>query len=58
MNKITELIVAVKTSHYLPAMLSLVMGLLILKKQSFFFKDNDSVFGDNIPVTLIDSIER
>ena len=49
----------VEQSHqHMPALLSLFLGLIVIKKDpSIFFSDGE-VMGDNIPITLMESIRR
>lgn len=58
MKNINHLVEMAGQSHqYMPALLSLFLGLIVIKKRpSVFFNENE-VTGDNIPMTLIDSIK-
>lgn len=58
MDKIDHVLELAKSSHqYLPALLSLLVGLLSIKREPFLnIEEKDS--GDNIPVTLMESIRR
>lgn len=59
MKNINHLIDVVGQSHqHMPALLSLLLGLIVIKKNpSLFFSDDEAV-GDNIPITLMESIRR
>ncbi len=58
MKNINHLIDIVGQSHHhMPALLSLFLGLIVIKKNpSIFFSDGEAV-GDNIPITLMESKE-
>jgi len=59
MKNINHLIEIVGQSHqHMPALLSLLLGLIFLKKELPLFSDNDVVVGDNIPVTLMELIRK
>ena len=58
MEKIKHMIEIVGQSHHLsaPALLSLFLGLIVIKKRpSVFFNENE-ITGDNIPATLMDGL--
>ena len=59
MKNINHLINIAGQSHqHMPALLSLLVGLIAIKKNpSIFFSDDEAV-GDNIPITLIELIRR
>lgn len=58
MNRLDHVIEITKSSHqHLPALLSLLVGLAYIKKEPFLYI-GDRVPGDNIPVTLIESVRR
>ena len=58
MDRLDHVVELAKSSHqYLPALLSLLVGLSSMKRDPFLnIEEKDS--GDNIPVTLIESIRR
>lgn len=58
MNRIYHVVDLAKSSHqHLPALLSLLVGLCSLKRDSFLYIGEENS-GDNIPVTLMESIRR
>jgi len=59
MKNINHLIDTVgQSQRHMPALLSLFLGLVVIKKKpSVFFSDDEAV-GDNIPITLMESIRR
>ena len=56
MNRLNNVIEIAKHSHHMPVILSLLIGLFLLRKESYLFSDEDKGIGDNIPLNLIDSI--
>jgi len=59
MKSINHLIDIVGQSHqHMPALLSLLLGLIVIKKKPSIFFGNDENVGDNIPITLMESIGR
>lgn len=58
MKNINHLIdIAGQPHQHIPVLLSLLAGLLIIKRKSYFFSD-DEVVGDNMPATLMESGRR
>jgi len=58
MKNIEHLIDIAGQSHqHMPALLSLLVGLIIIKERSYFFGDDEAV-GDNIPTTFMESRRR
>ena len=58
MNRLDHVAELAKSSHqHIPALLSLFVGLFNMKRDSFLFIGEENP-GDNIPVTLMDSIRR
>lgn len=57
MERINEVVVAAKSLQQLPGLLCLLSGLILMKKKSFFYKE-DEIVGDNLPITLMDEIGR
>ena len=58
MDRLDHVVELAKQSHHhLPALLSLLVGLFSIKRDSFLnIEEKNS--GDNIPVTLMESIRR
>ncbi len=57
MKNINHLIDIARQSHqHMPALLSLLLGLIIIKKNPSVFFSDDEAIGDNIPVTLMECI--
>ena len=58
MDKLNHVVELAKSSHqHMPALLSLLAGLFTMKHDSFLFIGDENP-GDNIPVTLMESIRR
>ena len=58
MDRLSNIIEIAKHSHHMPAILSLLIGMFLLRQESYLFSDDDNGIGDNIPLTLIDSIKE
>jgi len=56
MDRLNHVLEIAKHSHQMPAILSLLIGLFLLRKESYLFSDEDNGIGDNLPITLIDSL--
>ena len=56
MKNISHLISIVEQSRHMPALLSLVLGLTVIRKKSSIFFSDGEITGDNIPITLMESI--
>ena len=57
MDRLSNVIEIAKHSHHMPAVLSFLIGMFLLHKESYLFSDEENL-GDNIPLTLIDSLKR
>lgn len=58
MKSMNHLIDIAGQSHqHMPALVSLLAGLFIIKKKSYFFSDDENL-GDNFPVMLKEPIRR
>ena len=58
MDKLSHVVELAKSSHqHLPALLALLLGLCSLRRDSFLYIGEDNS-GDNIPVTLMESLRR
>jgi hypothetical protein len=57
MKNINHLVEMAGQSHqFMPALLSLFLGLIVIKKRpSVFFNENE-ITGDNIPTSLMDGL--
>ena len=56
MDRLNHVIELAKSSHqHMPVLLSLLVGLFSIKRDPFLFIDEVAT-GDNIPMTLIDSL--
>ena len=58
MEKIKDLVEIAGQSQHMPALLSLLVGLVVLKKRPWIFFADDEASGDNIPASLMDGIGR
>ena len=55
MKNINHLIDIVGQSHqHMPALLFLLLGLVVIKKNSSLFFNDDEAVGDNMPITLME----
>ena len=58
MDRLDHVVELAKSSHqHLPALLSLLVGLFTIKRNSFLYIGEENP-GDNIPVTLMESVRR
>ena len=58
MKNINHLVEMAGQSHqYMPALLSLFLGFIVMKKRPSVFFNESEITGDNIPMALIDSIK-
>jgi len=56
MNQVIDIVS--QSQHHMPALLSLLVGFIAIRRNpSIFFSDGE-VVGDNIPITLMESIRR
>jgi len=55
MDRLNHVIEALRQSHHMPALLSLLVGLVLLKKENRLFRE-DETMGDNIPTSLMDGL--
>ena len=56
MDRLNNVIEVVKQSHHMPTLLSLLVGMFIIKRNSFLHAEDDDVLGDNIPTSLMDGL--
>ena len=56
MDRLSHVIEIARHSHHMSGVLSLLIGLFLLRKESYLFSDEE--VGDNIPMTLIDALNR
>ena len=58
MERLNHVIDVAKASHHhMPALLSLLVGLSIIRRRSYFFGDGENM-GDNFPVMLKEHMGR
>ena len=58
MDKLNHVVELAKSSHqHMPALLSLLVGLFSIKREPFLNIGEEN-YGDNIPVTLMESVRR
>ena len=58
MNRPDHIVELAKSSHqHMPALLSFLLGLLTMKRDSFLYIGEENP-GDNIPTTLMESVRR
>jgi len=58
MKNVNHLIEIAGQSHqHMMAFVSLLVGLIVIKKNPYIFFSDDEIVGDNIPVTLMESKE-
>lgn len=56
MEKLSPIFAIQKSVHQIPAILSLLVGLFIVKKRVYPKREEPEFLGDNMPFTLIDSL--
>lgn len=57
MEKIKHLIEMVGQAHHMPALLSLLVGLMVVRKRPWLFFNDGEIAGDNIPASLMDGLD-
>ena len=55
MERLNHVIEALRQSHHMPALLSLLVGLVLFKKENSLLCE-DEIIGDNIPTSLMDGL--
>lgn len=58
MDRLNSIVEIAKHSHHMPAILSLLIGMFLLRQESYLFSDDEKVIGDNIPLTLAGKINK
>ncbi len=58
MFRVNHIVEVARQSQQMPALLSLLIGLFLLHKESYLFSDEDKSIGDNIPQTLFGKFNR
>ncbi|MDP3791235.1 MAG: hypothetical protein Q8R38_04230 [Candidatus Omnitrophota bacterium] len=58
MFRVNHIVEIAKHSHQMPVILSFLIGMFLLNKEAYLFNDEDKGVGDNIPLTLIDSLKK
>ena len=58
MFRVNHIVEIAKQSQQMPAVLSLLIGLFLLRKESYLFSSGEKVIGDNIPLTLAGKINK
>jgi len=56
MEKLNQ-ILEISRSHHLPAVLSFLVGLLVMRRHHVD-ENADEILGENVPLTLIDALRR
>jgi len=57
MEKIKHLVGIAGQSQHMPAILSLLVGFMVIKKRPWLFFSDDETAGDNIPASLMDGLK-
>ena len=57
MEKIRHIFEAVSQSQHMPALLSLFVGLMVIRKRPWLFFSDNEIVGDNIPASLMDGLD-
>lgn len=58
MERIEHAFEIVRTSHHVPFLLSLLLGIFLVKKDRHAEEVSDPVIGDNIPASLMEFMRR
>lgn len=58
MEKFGQAVDIVRSSHHVPFLLSLLLGICLIRKKKYAEEANDPVIGDNIPASLIEFMRR
>jgi len=58
MERLNHFIEITKSSYHLPAFLSFLVGMLVVNKRVYSNREDNDILGDNLPLTLIDSLSR
>lgn len=56
MERIDHALEIARQYHHMPILLSLFVGLLVIKKRPWLFFNEGEIAGDNIPASLIDGL--
>lgn len=56
MEKINHMVEIANQSHHLPLFISFLIGVLTVKKRVYMNREDTDILGDNLPLTLIDSL--
>lgn len=56
MEKIRHMFELVSQSQHMPALLSLFIGLMVIRKRPWLFFNESEIAGDNIPASLMDGL--
>jgi hypothetical protein len=56
MDRLNNLVEIVKHSNNMPALLSLFLGLIVIKKRPLLLFNESEITGDNVPATLMDGL--
>jgi len=57
MEKVDHVIEVLKQSQHMPALLSLLVGMMVIRKGHWLSFNDDEAAGDNIPASLMDGLE-
>ena len=57
MDRLNHVIEALRQSQHMPALLSLLVGLIVIRKRPWLFFNDDEAAGDNIPASLMDGLK-
>lgn len=56
MDRIHDVIEAVRQSHQMPTFFPLLIGMFIIKRVSFLHTEDADIMGDNVPTSLMDGL--
>jgi hypothetical protein len=57
MERVDHVIEVLKQSQHIPALLSLLVGMTIIRKRPWLSFGDDEAAGDNIPASLMDGLK-
>ncbi len=58
MERMNEVIDIARSSRHMPFLLSLLVGIFVIRKDRYADEVEDPVIGDNVPASLMQSLGR
>jgi len=57
MDRLNNIFGIANQAHHMPALLSLLVGLMVVRKRPWLFFNDGEIAGDNIPASLMDGLD-